>query len=253
MNVNLIPCLSDNYSYFIIDPDSKKTCVVDPAEFGALDNFITKNKLTVDYILNTHHHADHVDGNLQLKEKYKCKIVGFEKDKSRIPGIDITLKDQETWMFGNEEIKIHHVPGHTMGHIFFHFTKSKIAFVGDTLFSLGCGRVFEGSYEEMFHSVTKVKKLPAETIIYCGHEYTASNAKFCIAYDPSNKTLEKRVDEIKTLRSKNLPTIPTTIKNEIDTNIFLRCDNREIRKNLSLENSSDIEVFIKLRKLKDNF
>ena len=156
-------------------------------------------------------------------------------------------------MFGNEEIKIHHVPGHTMGHIFFHFTKSKIAFVGDTLFSLGCGRVFEGSYEEMFHSVTKVKKLPAETIIYCGHEYTASNAKFCVAYDPSNKTLEKRVDEIKTLRSKNLPTIPTTIKNEIDTNIFLRCDNREIRKNLSLENSSDIEVFIKLRKLKDNF
>ena len=105
----------------------------------------------------------------------------------------------------------------------------------------------------MFHSVMKVKKLPAETIIYCGHEYTASNAKFCVAYDPSNKTLEKRVDEIKTLRSKNLPTIPTTIKNEIDTNIFLRCDNREIRKNLSLENSSDIEVFIKLRKLKDNF
>lgn len=105
----------------------------------------------------------------------------------------------------------------------------------------------------MFHSVMKVKKLPAETIIYCGHEYTASNAKFCIAYDPSNKTLEKRVNEIKTLRSKNLPTIPTTIKNEIDTNIFLRCDNREIRKNLSLENSSDIEVFIKLRKLKDNF
>lgn len=253
MNVKLIPCLSDNYSYCIIDPISKKTCIVDPAEFNAIDQYLSKNKLNIDFILNTHHHSDHVDGNLKLKEKYNCKIVGFREDAKKIPGIEILLNDNEIWMFGNEEVTVHHTPGHTLGHIFFYFTKSKLAFVGDTLFSLGCGRIFEGTYEDMFFSLNKIKKLPGDTKIFCGHEYTTSNAKFCMAYDCNNEILKKRVLEIDNLRSNNQPTIPTTLNDEINTNIFLRYDNKNIKKKLRLENSSDIDVFIKLRKLKDNF
>jgi hydroxyacylglutathione hydrolase len=253
MIVNVIPCLSNNYSYCIVDPKTKKVAIVDPAEFNAIDFFLKENNLSLDFILNTHHHGDHVDGNQSLQKKYNCKIVGFAPDSNRIPGIDIFLDDGQVWEFANTEVEVHHVPGHTSGHIFYYFKKNNLAFVGDVVFSLGCGRIFEGTYEEMFTSVDQIKKLPPETKVFCGHEYTESNLAFCMSVDPDNADLKKRAAEIENLRRQNKPTIPTTIGMELKTNIFFRLDDLTIRKSLSLNNATDLEVFTKLRKLKNNF
>ena len=252
MIVEIIPCLSDNYSYLIHEEESNTVAIVDPSDFKTCDKIIKKyNKL--DFILNTHHHADHVNGNLELKKKYNSKILGFGQDKKRIPGIDILLEENQKQKIGNLEFEVIFIPGHTKGHIAFFFNKEKIAFTGDTLFSLGCGRVFEGTHEEMFYSLNKIKNLPHDTKIYCGHEYTKSNLNFCLAYDPKNTYLkEKEVDIQKKLNS-NQPTIPSILGQEIKTNIFLRCNDPEIKHTLGLKDSSEVEVFSKLRDLKDSF
>ena len=220
MNIEIIPCLQDNYSYIVIDPKNKSTCVIDPSESGPIINFLEKNNLKLDYILNTHHHYDHVGGNSELKKYYKAKIVGYVNDHKRIPEIDILLKNKEIWKYKNFEAKIIHIPGHTTGHICFYFYKDKIAFTGDTLFSLGCGRIFEGTYSQMFNSLNKLKELPLDTKIYCGHEYTLQNSKFCLLNDPNNKNLKIKITEIKKKLSNNLPTVPSTIKEELECNIF---------------------------------
>jgi len=191
------------------------------------------------FVLNTHHHYDHVGGNNELKKKYGSNIVGFKYDKDRIPEIDILVEDNETWDNEDFEAKIFHIPGHTSGHICFYFEKEKIAFTGDTLFSLGCGRIFEGTYEQMFESLNKLKKLPLDTKIYCGHEYTLKNSMFCKKYEENNKNLKKKIIEIEHKLKNNLPTIPSTIGEELACNIFLRAKN--------------LEDFSKLRDLKDNF
>ena len=178
MKIEIIPCLKDNYSYIIIDESNKKTCVIDPSESKPIIDFLEKNNLKLNWILNTHHHYDHVGGNSELKEKYKAKIIGFADDHKRIPEIDILLKDQEIWKKDNFEAKIIHIPGHTLGHICFYFYKDNNLFTGDTLFSLGCGRIFEGTYQQMFNSLNKIKELPLNTKIFCGHEYTLQNSKF---------------------------------------------------------------------------
>ena len=171
MRVEIIKCLEDNYSYLIIDKKYKTACVVDPSEPQPIINFIKKNKISLKFILNTHHHFDHVGGNIELKKKYNCKIIGFEGDKNRIPNIDITLKDREKWESKNFAFKVFHVPGHTLGHICFYFFNEKLLFTGDTLFSLGCGKIFEGTYEQMFNSLNLIKSFSLETKIYCGHGY----------------------------------------------------------------------------------
>ena len=252
MKIEIISCLSDNYSYLIHDEVSNTVAIIDPSEFKPCDKIIKKyNKL--DFILNTHHHADHVNGNLELKKKYNSKILGFSQDKRRIPGIDILLEENQKQKIGNLEFEVIFIPGHTKGHIAFFFSKEKIAFTGDTLFSLGCGRVFEGTHEEMFLSLNKIKNLPPDTKIYCGHEYTKTNLNFCLTYDPTNILLkEKQVDILKKLNS-NQPTIPSTLGQEIETNIFLRCNDPEIKHNIGLKDSSELEVFSKLRDLKDTF
>jgi len=252
MIIEIIPCLSDNYSYLIYEKKSNTVSIVDPAEFEGCDKVINKYK-KLDFILNTHHHADHVGANLELKKKYNSKILGSKSDKDRIPGIDILLKENQKQKIGNLEFEVIYVPGHTKGHIAFFFNKEKVAFTGDTLFSLGCGRIFEGTHEEMLNSLNKIKNLPPDTKIYCGHEYTKSNLNFCLAYDPNNTFLkEKEIDVLKKLKS-NQPTIPSTLGQEIRTNIFLRCNDFEIKHNLGLNNSSEVEVFSKLRDLKDTF
>ena len=252
MIIEIIPCLSDNYSYLIHEKNTNTISIVDPSEFKACEKVINKHK-KLDFILNTHHHADHVGANLELKKKYKSKILGSESDKSRIPGIDILLRENQKQKIGNLEFEVIFVPGHTKGHIAFFFRKEKIAFTGDTLFSLGCGRVFEGTHEEMFNSLNKIKNLPPDTKIYCGHEYTKSNLNFCLAYDSKNTFLkEKKIDIQKKLNS-NQPTIPSTLGQEIKTNIFLRCNDPEIKHTLGLKDSSEVEVFSKLRDLKDSF
>ena len=239
MNVEIIKCLQDNYSYLLINEKNQNACVIDPSEAQPIIDFVEKKNINLKFILNTHHHHDHVGGNNELKKKYGAKIVGFKNDKDRIPDIDILVEDNQTWINENFEAKIIHIPGHTSGHICFYFSKDKIAFTGDTLFSLGCGRIFEGTYEQMFSSLNKLKKLPIDTKIYCGHEYTLKNSMFCSKHEKNNKNLEKKIFEIKDKLKNNLPTIPSTIGEELACNIFLRAKN--------------LEDFSKLRDLKDNF
>ncbi len=248
-----IPCLTDNYAYIINEENSKKIGVVDPSEANPIIEFLEKKNLKLDYILNTHHHFDHIGGNEELKRKFKAKVVGFKGDKHRIPGIDISLENDENWNFGNTEAKIIHIPGHTLGHICFFFEKEKIAFTGDTLFSLGCGRIFEGDHKQMLESLNKIKKLPKNTKIYCGHEYTYKNAEFCLKYDSDNTDLKNKFEKIKKLRSNNLPTIPTTLEEELNSNIFLRCDQNDLKIKLNMKNQEDFKVFKKVRDLKDSF
>ena len=239
MKIQVIPCLQDNYAYIIIDESNKTACVIDPSESEPVINFLEKNNIKLKFILNTHHHYDHVGGNQELKEKYEAKIIGFKGDKDRIPGIDFLVNDQENWKQGNFEAKIIHIPGHTLGHICFYFYKENSAFTGDTLFSLGCGRIFEGTYLQMYNSLKKLKMLPENTKIFCGHEYTAQNSKFCIMHDKDNQNLKDKINENDKKLKKGLPTVPSTIKDELECSIFLKSDN--------------LEIFSKLRDLKDNF
>ena len=252
MIVEIIPCLSDNYSYVIYEKETNTVSIVDPSEFGACDKVINKHK-KLDFILNTHHHADHVGANLELKKKYNSKILGPNSDKNRIPGIDIFLKESQKQKIGNLEFEVIYTPGHTKDHIVFFFRNEEIAFTGDTLFSLGCGRVFEGTHKEMFASLNKIKNLPPETKIYCGHEYTKSNLNFCLAYDSKNAFLKEKEIDIQKKLNFNQPTIPSTLSQEIKTNIFLRCNDPQIKVALGLKDSSEVEVFSKLRDLKDSF
>ena len=239
MKIQIIPCLKDNYSYLIIDEGSNIACVIDPSEAGPIIEYLENTQIKLKFILNTHHHYDHVGGNQRLKEKYGASIVGYKGDKERIPGIDILVNDQETWINKNFEAKIIHIPGHTLGHICFYFYKEESVFTGDTLFSLGCGKIFEGTYDQMFDSLQKLKKLPKNTKIFCGHEYTLQNSKFCIVHDENNKNLKNKINDIKIKLKAGLSTIPSTIKDELECNIFLK--------------SHNVETFSKLRALKDNF
>ncbi len=239
MKIQIIRCLQDNYSYLVIDEKNNIACVVDPSEATPIIKYLENNKIKLKFILNTHHHYDHVGGNQKLKEKYSAKIIGYRGDKDKIPEIDILLDNQETWKYKNFEAKIIHIPGHTLGHICFYFYKEKSVFTGDTLFSLGCGRIFEGTYSQMFDSLMKLKALPKNTKIFCGHEYTKKNSDFCLAHDVNNDNLKAKIHAIDIKLKNGLPTIPSTIKDELECNIFLR--------------SNNVETFSKLRDLKDNF
>ncbi len=239
MKVEIISCLQDNYSYLIIDEGKLEACVVDPSEAKPIIDYLNGKNINLKYILNTHHHYDHIGGNTELKKRFGSVVLGFNGDAKRIPEIDILLKDNEIWNSGNFKAKIIHIPGHTTGHICFYFFDENLLFTGDTLFSLGCGRIFEGTYEQMYDSLNKLKSLPKETKIYCGHEYTLNNSKFCLEHDSENSSLLKKIEFIKKQRNNNLPTIPSTLQDEIDCNIFLR--------------ANDLKTFSKLRDLKDNF
>ena len=253
MDIEIIPCLNDNYSYLIKDDQTNTVAIIDPSEFGPCDEKINQKYKKLDFILNTHHHFDHVGGNTELKKKYSSKILGFEKDKNRIPSIDVLLKDDQEFRIGDLNFRTIFIPGHTLGHIAFYLEKEKIVFTGDTLFSLGCGRIFEGTYQLMFDSLNKIKSLPGETEIYCGHEYTNNNLEFCLKFNPNNNYLKEKEKIIKTKIKNKKPTIPTTIKDEIQTNIFLRYDDLDVKNTLNLKNAPDLEIFKKLRDLKDNF
>ena len=253
MQITPIPCLIDNYAYIINDSNSKTIGVVDPSEAMPVITFLKKQNLKLNYILNTHHHFDHIGGNDELKKLYNAKVVGFKGDKHRIPSIDISLEDNEKWIFGNSQTKILHIPGHTLGHICFFFEKEKIAFTGDTLFSLGCGKIFEGDHNQLLKSLNEIKKLSKDTMIYCGHEYTCKNAEFCMKYDSNNIDLINKFEKIKKLRSNNLPTIPSSLEDELKSNIFLRCNQNDLKIKLNMKNKEDFKVFRKLRDLKDSF
>ena len=251
LRVEIIPCRTDNYYYVCIDSENN-AFVVDPSEFLPVDIFIKENNLNLKYILNTHHHFDHIGGNIELKEKYDAKIVGSKNDKERIPGIDICLKEGEFFEFNGHKAEIIDIPGHTLGHIAFYIQSENIVFTGDTLFSLGCGRIFEGTPEMMFESLNKLKNLPDNTKVYCGHEYTLNNALFLESII-KDKDLSEKVKSLRELHEKQQPSIPTTIKAEKKLNFFLKSNEESFKNYLNMSKANDLEVFTYLRNLKDTF
>jgi len=254
IEVSLLPVLTDNYIYLVRDSESGQTAVVDPAIAAPVLAALEKRGWQLDYIFNTHHHHDHVGGNLQLKQATGCKIVGAANDKARIPGLDIALKDGEHINLGSHCFQALETPGHTLGHIVYYCADSDLLFCGDTLFSLGCGRLFEGSAEQMWHSLQKIKALPGSTKVYCAHEYTQANGRFALTVDADNADLQRRIAEVAELRSQNLPTLPSTIGLECATNPFLREDSSSLRYSvLASEQDLPAQVFAKLRQLKDQF
>ena len=251
LQVKIIPCRTDNYSYMCID-NKNNAFVVDPSEFTPVDEFIKANNLNLKYILNTHHHFDHVGGNIELKEKYGAKVVGNKNDKERIPGIDICLMEGEFFKFNEYKAEIIDIPGHTIGHVAFYIQSENIVFTGDTLFSLGCGRIFEGTPEMMYQSLNKLKNLPENTRVYCGHEYTLNNALFLESVI-KDKDLSEKIKSLKKLYDKRQPSIPTTIKAEKKLNFFFKSNEENFKNHLNMNKANDLEVFTYLRDLKDTF
>ncbi len=248
-----IPVLNDNYIYLLHDSESAETAVIDPALSQPVCDTLSSKGWTLNYIYNTHHHWDHVGANVELKEKFNCTVFASEFDQSRIPGIDKTLKHGDKLKLGNQDAEIIATPGHTLGHIVYHFKQSNALFCGDTLFSMGCGRLFEGTAKQMWGSLHLLKQLPKETQLYCAHEYTLSNNKFALTLEPDNLALLQRYQEVKHLRANDKATIPSTLEKELATNPFLREDSLPLQQSIKMTNRSALEVFEKTRELKDNY
>jgi hydroxyacylglutathione hydrolase len=253
LQVHMFSALSDNYCYLIHDPVTGKTGVIDTPEVATIENALSATGWSLDFILNTHHHDDHAGGNLELKEKTGCTIIGPRADAARIPGIDIELGDGDTFELGSRTATVYDTPGHTRGHIVYHFADDHIAFVGDTLFSMGCGRLFEGTPEQMWTSLQKLLAWPDDTLVYCSHEYTQSNAAFALSVEPNNAQLVERAKQVDELRKQNKPTIPSTIGLERATNPFLRPSSPELQTAVGLSGSPLVDVFAETRRRKDIF
>ncbi|KAL7145512.1 hypothetical protein ABFS83_07G089300 [Erythranthe nasuta] len=254
LQIELVPCLRDNYAYLLHDVDTGTVGVVDPSESVPIIEALNKKNWNLNYILNTHHHYDHTGGNIDLKERYGAKVIGSGLDKERIPGIDIVLNDGDKWMFASHQVLVMSTPGHTRGHISFYFPGSKSVFTGDTLFSLSCGKLFEGTPQQMLSSLRKITSLPDDTNVYCGHEYTFSNSKFALSIEPGNQELQSYATDIVHLRNKGLPTIPCSLGKEKLCNPFLRTSSLEIRRSLKIpESADDAEALGAIRQAKDNF
>lgn len=250
MEILQIPVLNDNYTYLLFG--ERETAVVDSPEAGPIVSELEKRGRKLDYIFNTHHHGDHVGANLSLKERYSCQIWGPEKD--RIPGIDRRLKGGDSFSFGGEEVRVLDTSGHTLGHISFYFAQSAALFCGDSLFSLGCGRLFEGTKEQLWNGLERIRALPGETKIYCAHEYTLENAEFAVRVERKNRDLFRFVEQAQSLRDRGLPTVPSLMKDELACNPFLRTESAEIRKLLGGDSSwSGAQWVGALRETKDLF
>jgi len=223
IKVDILPILGDHMNYaYILQADNGDIAVVDPGEAGPIIEYLENNNLKLTHILNTHHHWDHTDGNHELVKKYGAQLVGPAKEEQRIKNMDIKLSEGDHLPFGSEDFEIIETPGHTTGHICLYAPNSKILFTGDTLFIMSCGRLFEGTPDQMWHSLQKLAALPDETAIYCGHEYTLSNATFCASIEPQNQDIRNRLENIKTRREQNKLTVPSTIALEKKTNSLLR-------------------------------
>jgi hydroxyacylglutathione hydrolase len=247
--IAVVPCLKDNYAYLV---KTDRTCaVVDPSEAEPVMAALKARGWTLTHILNTHHHHDHTGGNLDLKQRFGAWIIGPGKDTSRIPGIDVGVDECAGWSLDGLAVRVLEVPGHTRGAIT--FVIEGHAFTGDTLFAMGCGRLFEGDPPTMWASLSKLMTLPDETRIYCGHEYTQSNGRFALTLEPGNAALLARMRAVDATRAKGLPTVPSTMALEKQTNPFLRPASAQIRTALKMEKESDATVFGEIRRLKDVF
>ncbi len=251
-HVRQFPCLSDNYGVLIHDPQTGATAAIDAPEAAPILKQLEETGWTLTDILVTHHHADHVQGIPDLKARFpKVKITGAAKDAHRIEGLDVQVVEDDFVKVGALEAKVIETPGHTSGHISYWFEDENIAFVGDTLFALGCGRVIEGTMPMMWESLVKLANLPGETQIYCGHEYTLANAAFAVTIDPENGTLRERAAEVAALRAANKPTLPTTIAAELATNPFLRAENQQVQAHVGMLGADPAAVFGEIRERKN--
>jgi hydroxyacylglutathione hydrolase len=249
----LFLCLKDNYGVLLHDPDSGATASIDAPEAAPVEAALKATGWKLTDILVTHHHHDHTGGIEALKRKYHCRVVAPEKEKAKIPGVDETVREGDEVKVGNLTAKVIETPGHTLGHIAYWLPKDQLAFVGDTLFSIGCGRVIEGNAEMMWRSLVKLRDLPNETQVYCGHEYTAANIRFALTIEPDNPVLAAREAQVVQLIAEGEPTIPVSIGDEKLANPFLRADLPEVAGNLSMDGEPAAQVFAEIRGRKDRF
>ncbi|MEO1329795.1 MAG: hydroxyacylglutathione hydrolase [Pseudomonadota bacterium] len=255
--IELIPVLSDNYVYLITDAETDVVGVVDPGEAGPIAAAIDAREGDLagklDWILLTHHHNDHIGGVEALRAKYGAKVAGAKADRERLPKLDVALSPGEDWDFGVQIVEIIDAPGHTVGQIAYHFPRAKAVFTGDSLFALGCGRLFEGTALQMWEALKAFAKLPPETEVYCGHEYTEANAKFALTIETENRALQDRAREIETVRMAGKPTIPTTIGRELATNPFMRASEPSVKTAVGLPEADAAAVFAEIRRRKDAY
>jgi hydroxyacylglutathione hydrolase len=253
LEIERIPCRTDNYIWLVHEPETGAVAVVDPADAEPVEARLVARGFVLTHILNTHHHGDHVGGNLALKQRWDCTIVGPRADAARIPGIDVAVADGDTYRLGEAAARVFDVPGHTRGHIAFWFAGEKALFCGDTLFALGCGRLFEGTPAQMWNSLGKLRALPDDTQVYCAHEYTQSNARFALSVDAGNADLVARAKDVDAARAQGLATVPSLLGLEKRTNPFLRADDAGLARAMGLEGSSPDAVFAAVRGAKDRF
>jgi hydroxyacylglutathione hydrolase len=251
LDIHQFPCLSDNYGVLIRDPERGVVASIDAPSADAVRKALQDTGWRLTYILTTHHHADHTDGNLALKAETNCVIIGPKAEAARIPGIDTEVAEGSAFRLGGYTVEVLDTPGHTLGHISFVIRQANVAFVGDTAFAMGCGRVIEGTMEMMWNSLAKIAKLPPLMELYCGHEYTIANAKFGAAMEPENAALAKRLEQVIALRAAGLATLPTRVDTELATNVFLRPHVPAIRTRLNMADAKDWEVFGELRTRKN--
>lgn len=249
--IRLFPCLSDNFGYLIHDPVTKATASIDAPEAGPIIKALQREGWTLTDILVTHHHNDHVGGIAELKIKYDCRVVAPYDKGTAIPLVDERVREGSVVKVGNLIARVLETPGHTLDHISYMFDADHALFCADTLFSIGCGRVFEGTYPMMWDSLLKLRALPNDTRVYCGHEYTASNVKFALGIEPTNPALKARAEEVTKQRAANQPTVPTLIRDEKEANVFLRADVPSVAAAVGLAGKSPAEVFGELRERKN--
>lgn len=249
--IHQFPCLKDNYGVLVRDPVSGLVAAIDAPTSEEVAAALAAKGWKLTHILTTHRHGDHTDGNLALKAATGCTIIGPKGEADKVPGIDKAVGEGDTFMLGSLEVRVLETPGHTKGHITYWMPAAEVAFAGDTLFAMGCGRVFEGNMQEMWRSLEKLTKLPPSTIVYCGHEYTQANAKFALTIEPENEALQARVREVEAKRARGETTLPTRIDIELATNPFLRPHSAAIRKRLGMESAPDWQVFGEVRERKN--
>jgi len=253
LEIELVPCLRDNYAYLVRDADEDFCAIVDPSEAAPVRDALERRGWRLTHILNTHHHPDHTGGNAALKREYGAEVVGPEKDRARIPALDRGVEEGSPFALGSHAGRVLEIPAHTSGHIAFAFEADDAVFTGDTLFAMGCGRLFEGTPGTMAHSLAKLMTLPDSMRVYCGHEYTLNNGRFALMLEPGNAELQTRMREVEELRAAGRPTIPSSIGIEKRTNPFLRPHSAEIRRTLNMPGAGDVDVFAEMRARKDNF
>ena len=249
----LFLCRSDNYGVLLHDPETGATASIDAPEAAPIEAALKATGWKLTDILVTHHHADHTDGIRALKDKYKCRVVAPAAEASKIPAVDETVREGDRVKVGNLSANVIETPGHTLGHVAYWFHADKLAFVGDTLFSIGCGRVIEGTPPQMWHSLRKLRDLPDDTEIYCGHEYTAANIEFALTVDKDNPVLNARAAQVERLIEEGEPTIPVTIGDEKLANPFLRADVPDLACDIGMAGEPAEKVFAEIRARKNKF